>query len=54
MKKDNILPKSTLRNIVNKTYFDINSAFISNADDLSEYEIQHLFFIALKECNVLK
>ena len=49
MKKDNILPKTTLRNIVNKTYLDINSAFISNDDDLSEYEIQHLFFIALKE-----
>lgn len=49
MANKNILPKSTLRNIVNKTYFDINSAFLSNADDLSEYEIQHLFFIALKE-----
>lgn len=46
---ENILTRTILRNIINKTYFDINSAYISNEEDLSEYDIQYLLFVSLKE-----
>jgi hypothetical protein len=47
--KGSILPIATLRNIINKTYFDVNSDYLSNKDDLSEYDIQHLLFVSIKE-----
>lgn len=43
-----LLPNSTLRKIVNLSYFKINRDFIENDEDISEYEIQHSFFVSLK------
>ena len=49
MKQENILPETTLRKIVNTAYYKINEAYLSNEDDLSEYEIQYLFYDSLKK-----
>ena len=46
--KSTLLPNSTLRKIVNLSYFKINRDFIENDEDISEYEIQHSFFVSLK------
>jgi len=49
MKEENILPATTLRKIINSAYYKINEAYLSNEDDLSEYEIQYLFYDSLKK-----
>jgi hypothetical protein len=43
-----MLQDSTLRKILNTTYFKINADFIANDEEISEYEIQYFFFDALK------
>jgi hypothetical protein len=44
-----ILKKTELREIINKSYFELNSLFISNQEDISEYDVQHIFYRGLKE-----
>lgn len=44
-----LLNKTALREIINKSYFELNSLFISNQEDISEYDVQHIFYTALKE-----
>jgi hypothetical protein len=44
----NLLPNSNLRKLINLTYLKINSDFIENDENISEYEIQHSFFKLLK------
>jgi hypothetical protein len=43
-----LLPETTLRKILNINYFKINAEFISSDQDISEYDIQHIFFSELK------
>ena len=43
-----MLQDSTLRKILNTTYFKINADFIANDEEISEYEIQYSFFDELK------
>jgi hypothetical protein len=43
-----LITDSTLRKILNITYFKINADFINNDEEISEYEIQYSFFEALK------
>lgn len=45
----NVLNKTALREIINKSYFELNSLFLSNQEDISEYDVQHIFYTALKE-----
>lgn len=45
----NLLNKTALREIINKSYFELNSLFLSNQEDISEYDVQHIFYTALKE-----
>ena len=49
MKEESILPATTLRKIINSAYYKINEAYLANEDDLSEYEIQYLFYDSLKK-----
>jgi hypothetical protein len=46
--KIKILTDTTLRKVLNLSYFKINGDFIENDDDISEYQIQHSFFEVLK------
>ena len=48
MSQNNLLSESTLRKILNTTYFKVNSDFIANEEEISEYEIQYSFFDVLK------
>jgi hypothetical protein len=48
MSQNNLLSESTLRKILNTTYFKVNSEFIANEEEISEYEIQYSFFDVLK------
>jgi hypothetical protein len=48
MSSDKLITDSTLRKILNITYFKINADFITNDEEISEYEIQYSFFDALK------
>lgn len=48
MSTSNILPEFILRKILNTCYFKVNADFITNAEDISEYEIQYSFYDVLK------
>ena len=49
MAKDYILPDTVVRKILNTAYFKINEVYFANEEDISEYEIQFLFFDTLKK-----
>jgi hypothetical protein len=46
--KRTLLTDLALRKTVNLSYFKINRDFFENDEDISEYEIQHSFFVTLK------
>lgn len=48
MIQNRLFSETTLRKILNVSYFKINAEFISFGQDLSEYDIQHVFFSELR------